>query len=104
MSNRNTLNQEEKMDYTRVEDIILNEYYKITSIDTFKELIGGEAGIEAIKDYVNYFTDENLISSYSEDNYIMEFLQDMIVCANNDSRFQDLLKFAEVLYSLFKNW
>lgn len=90
-------------DYQKVIEIIEDDFCYMTSKEEFLKLVGGNPAIEAIKDYVESFTDEELYKNYDEDEYIIAFLKDLVLCAMNDERFKDAKIYVGVLYNLYKD-
>lgn len=59
--------------------------------------------LEEIEDYVKSNISKEVYENYTESNYIKEFLKDMVLCALNDDRLDDLKDYADVLYVVFRN-
>lgn len=87
----------------RIYNIINEEYYKMTSLECFKELVG-EDGVEELKDYVRSYTSESLLKCYTETDYIKEGLKNMVMSALGEDMLVEAKNCMEVLYSIFKNY
>ena len=95
------------MKYERVIEIIDEEWYKMLNLEssfrTIRECSSCdyEEVLEAIKDYVQFCTDETTYKQYTDEDYIKEFLKDSILCSLHDDRLINLMNYTEVMYNLF---
>lgn len=91
-----------------VMEIIREDWEHMGTIEAFKEIIIKNnisylEVLEAIKEYVKYYTDESVYNEYTDEAYIEEFLRDMCICSLNDGRYNDLYKYSFVLSNIFSD-
>ena len=89
--------------FEKVERVIMDEYHKIQNTDNFIDAIGID-GMSYIKEYVTGFTDKVLLDDYTDNDYIKEYLTDMVRCELLNGGLKEAKVYMDILYSLFKDY